>query len=82
MKVGRKEKGVDVDMRLTDSDTNTVINHIRNKGKIIIGGLGTFEVIRIKPKTMYHNTAKKTITTKGHNKLKYTPTSILKTLIN
>lgn len=80
MKVGRKTKGTD--MALPDSDVTAITRFIRKNGKVNIGGLGTFEVIKIKPRTLYHNTAKKTITTKGHNKLKYTPALTLKSFIN
>lgn len=80
MKRGRKIEGID--MTLTDSDTTAFFNTLKEKGSVTVGGIGTFSVVTIKPRTLYHNTAKRTITTEPYNKLKYTPTKMLKTYIN
>ena len=80
MKIGRKIKGVDI--ALPDSDVSAITRRLKKDGRVCIGGVGSFEVIRIKPRTLYHNTAKKVITTKGHNKIKYTPAKTLKVLVN
>lgn len=80
MKIGRKIKGVDIP--LSDSDISVISKKLKKDGKVVVGGVGSFEVIKIKPRTLYHNTAKKVITTKGHNKIKYTPAKTLKVLVN
>lgn len=80
MKRGRKP--TDTDFSLSDNEINNIFKYLKKEGRVSIGGLGVFEIIKIKPRTLYHNTAKKEITTKGHLKLKYTPTRTLKSYIN
>ena len=79
MKRGRKENGID--MAIPDGDTTVFLKLLKKKGKVVVGGLGTFEIVKIKPRTLYHNTAKRELTTKAYNKVKYTPTKVLKSLI-
>lgn len=80
MKRGKKNKGIDI--ALSDDDTEAILAHIKEKGTVTIAVLGTFAITNIKPRTLYHNTAKKKITTAGYNKLKYTPSKVIKNLIN
>lgn len=80
MKRGRKPK--DTDFSLSDNEQKNILTLLKKTGAVSIGGLGRFEIIKIKPRTLFHNTAQKEITTKGHNKLKYTPTKTLKSYIN
>lgn len=80
MKAGRKIKNIDI--YLQDTDTRAILVNLKKKGSVTINGLGTFKIVFIKPRTLYHNTAKKIITTAGHYKLKYTPTNTLKFFVN
>lgn len=80
MKRGRKIAGID--MALPDGDTHVIMGILKDKGEISIGGLGKFQIVNIKSRTLYHNTAKKKIKTKSYNKLKYTPSKLLKAHIN
>lgn len=80
MKRGIKNKGIDI--ALSDDDTEAILARILGNGKVSIAGLGEFKVIEIKSRTLYHNMAKKEITTTGYKKLKFTPSKIIKNLIN
>jgi nucleoid DNA-binding protein len=80
MKRGRKTGGID--MALPDGDVTVFIKYIRKNGKVIVGGLGSFEVVEIKPRTLYHNTAKRILTTKKYRKIKFTPSKVLKSIVN
>jgi len=81
-KIGRPKKIVPIDMILPGQSVAAIARHIDKKGKVNIGGLGVFEIVDIAPKKLYHNMAKKKITTKGYKKLKYTPASTIKSFIN
>ena len=80
MKRGRKQNGID--MALPDGDATVFMKVLKKKGKVAVGGLGVFEIVRIKPRTLYHNTAKRELTTKAYNKIKYTPSKLLKSHVN
>lgn len=80
MKRGRKAIGVD--MALSDKDTTTFIEYVIGNGSVTIAKIGTFRSVEIKPRTLYHNTGKRIVTTRAYKKLKYEPSSLIKTILN
>lgn len=47
-------------------------------GKVYVEGLGTFQVIRVPKKTMYHNLSKRERVIPAYNRLKFTQNSKVK----
>jgi nucleoid DNA-binding protein len=80
MKRGKKQLGID--MSLTDTDAVAFLKTLKRNGTVNVGGLGLFEVVKMKPRTMYHNTARRELTTKTYCKIRFTPTGIIKTVVN
>lgn len=80
MKRGRKQIGID--MALPDTDATTFLKTLKKNGVVNVGGLGLFEIVTMKPRTMYHNTAKRELTTRPYCKVRFTPIGIIKAVVN
>lgn len=80
MKRGRKQVGID--MSLTDADSAVFLKLLKKNKAVNVGGLGLFEVVLMKPRTMYHNTAKRELTTRPYCKVRFKPIGIISTVIN
>lgn len=52
------------------------------KFPVYISGLGSFEVVTINARTMYHNLTNKVITTKPYQKIKFKPIGKIDKVIN
>ena len=80
MKRGRKQTGID--MALPDKDSAIFMKLLKSNKAVNVGGLGLFEVVLVKSRTMYHNTAKRELTTKPYYKVRFKPIGIINTVIN
>ena len=55
-----------------------LLNAVMNGDKVEVIGLGTFEIVHIPQKKVFHNFSKRTRVIKAYNKLKFTQSSLLK----
>lgn len=55
-----------------------MLNILSSDGEVIVKGLGTFKVKKMKERNFLHNKSHKMVMTKSHKKLTYTPTLSVK----
>ena len=65
-------------MKLPTYFKGTLFSHLSQHDKVEVVGLGTFEIVEIPPRKMYHNFTGKVRILKGYRKLKFVQSNDLK----
>ena len=82
MKKGRPKENVYPKLALPPFFKGALFSHLKRHKKVEVVGLGTFEIVKIKPRKMYHNFSGEERTLKGYKKLKFTQSTALKKQIS
>lgn len=77
-KSGRPKEKIYPVLTLPPYFKGSLFSHLKIHDKVEITGLGTFELVKIKPRKMYHNFSDKERVLKGYTKLKFTQSAQLK----
>ena len=80
-KSGRPKEKIYPKLTLPPYFKGALFSHLRQHDKVEVIGLGTFELVKIKPRKMFHNFSGKERVLKGYNKLKFVQSQQLKAKI-
>lgn len=81
-KVGRPKEKVYPKLALPAYFKGALFSHLRRHKKVEVVGFGTFELVKIPSRKMYHNFSGKKRILKGYNKLKFSQSPVLKKQIS
>lgn len=79
---GRPKEKVYPKLTLPPYFKGSLFSHLTQHDKVEVVGLGTFEVVKIPPRKMYHNFSGKVRILKGYKKLKFVQSHDLKQKIS
>lgn len=82
MTKGRPKENVYPKLALPPYFKGALFSHLKRSKKVEVIGFGTFELVKIPPRKMYHNFSNKERTLKGYTKLKFTQSHTLKQKIS
>lgn len=77
-KSGRPKEKIYPVLSLPPYFKGSLFSHLKIHDKVEVAGLGTFSLVKIAPRKMYHNFSDKERVLKGYVKLKFTQSPLLK----
>lgn len=82
MTKGRPKENIYPQLSLPTYFKGALFSHLKRSKKVEVVGLGTFELVKIPARKMFHNFSGKERTLKGYTKLKFTQSHSLKQKIS